>query len=465
MISVIIPTLNESKTIEYVINFCKSNYRVNEIVVVDDGSTDDSVAIAIRAGAKVITSSMLGKGASMRDGLKVVSNETVIFLDGDLTGLDPQLIERMTTPLLNHEADFVKAKFSRSAGRVTVLTARPLLKIFFPEISIFEQPLGGIIAGKRSCFEKIDFESGYGVDVGILIDVVVSGWRLTEVNIGYLEHDSQSLSALETMAFEVVKTIIDRAHRYGRLVMDHVLEIQEMDRQSQADLAITSNVTSPVNKLALFDMDGTLLAGRYVTELAKHIGCSDQLSKFLDNFELKPEARAREIAKLFKGVPSIVFEEVAQKMPLADGAIETIIALRRQGYRVGIVTDSYWIAASTVMKRVFADFCVAHAMMVFKTAKASGNIKTSPIFRHRNGCDVHDACKLNVLVHLCERFKVHTQSVLACGDGVNDICMLQSAGVSVAVNTGNVDVMRAADFAISGDLRQILSRLTAPVIN
>lgn len=193
MISVVIPVLNESPTVESVVQFARRSPGVAEVIVVDDGSIDGTPELASRAGARVVTSTLLGKGASMEDGANAAQNDIVLFLDGDLSRLDPNLIERMTRPILSGEADFVKARFSRSAGRVTMLTARPLLKTFFPELNHIEQPLGGIIAARRTLIRNLRFETDYGVDVGVLLDLAVAGAYIIQVDIGHVEHDSQSL--------------------------------------------------------------------------------------------------------------------------------------------------------------------------------------------------------------------------------------------------------------------------------
>src|SRR3989442_13211018 len=127
LISVIIPVLNEAPTIASVVAFARQNPRVGEVLVVDDGSIDGTPELARAAGARVVTSTMLGKGGSMEDGVRLVRNDLLLYLDGDLRGLADDLIDRLAAPILSGEADFVKARFTRSAGRVTLLTARPLL--------------------------------------------------------------------------------------------------------------------------------------------------------------------------------------------------------------------------------------------------------------------------------------------------------------------------------------------------
>jgi glucosyl-3-phosphoglycerate synthase len=182
MISVIIPVLNESPTVASVVNFARQAPSVAEVIVVDDGSIDGTTELAAQADARVVTSTLLGKGASMEDGVWAAQNAIVLFLDGDLSGLPDDLVSRLTKPILEQKADFVKAQFSRSAGRVTMLTARPLLKTFFPELNHIEQPLGGIVASRRSLLRNLRFETDYGVDVALLLDVAMSGARVAQVD-------------------------------------------------------------------------------------------------------------------------------------------------------------------------------------------------------------------------------------------------------------------------------------------
>jgi len=173
-VSVIIPALNEQKRIADVVRYALSDSATAEVIVVDDSSIDSTVSLAREAGARVITSSLLGKGASMADGARVAQSEIFVYLDGDLKGLRSGIISDLARPLIAGQAEFVKARFGRGGGRVTELTAKPMLKVFFPELAHFNQPLGGIIAARKSLLQQLMFEDGFGVDIGLLIDA----WRV-----------------------------------------------------------------------------------------------------------------------------------------------------------------------------------------------------------------------------------------------------------------------------------------------
>ncbi len=455
MISVIIPVLNESETIGSVVAFARRHPLVTEVIVVDDGSLDDTPRLAVASGARVITSTLLGKGASMEDGLWTSQNEIVVYLDGDLSGLREDLLEGLTLPIREGRADFVKAGFSRRAGRVTTLTARPLLKTFFPELNVFEQPLGGIIAARRSLLRNFRFETDYGVDLGLFLDASAAGAQLAQVDIGHIEHDSHPLEVLGDMAQQVVRTLLDRAARYGRLTMSHVREVTEVERHSQAELSLVLSRIGQGQRLALFDMDGTLLRGRFIVNLAKRTNKTEDLLRYLDNFDLSPEERTRSIASIYAGVPQSEFEETARAMPLMPGAAETVIALRKAGYRVGIVTDSFRIVAEIVRRRVFADFSIAH-LMHFRRGEATGQVTLSPAMTHPQGCSLHSLCKRNVMQHVLDQMGLHVGDVLAVGDGENDICLLNAAAISVAVNPQSARVRDAAQHIIEQTLLALL---------
>lgn len=460
-VSVVIPVLNESETISSVVAFALRSPLVREVIVVDDGSVDDTAELAVRAGARVVTSSLLGKGASMEDGMREATGEIVLYLDGDLHGLREDVIERMTQPLLAGEADFVKARFTRAAGRVTVLTARPLLRTYFPEIAHFEQPLSGVMAARRSLLERLRFENDYGVDVGLFIDAMWAKALLAEVDIGHLEHESHSLDELGEMATQVARTILERAARCGRLRASFVQAVKEEERHQRGDMVKTLQRLPATERVALFDMDGVLLNGRFVRELAERAGKSAELAVYLDNHKLTAEERAKKIAAIFSGVPKALFEETARQIPLTKGAIEAVVGLRKLGYRVGIVTDSYLIAAEIVRRRVFADFCFAH-LMRFKNGKASGRVTLSPAMAHKEGCCEHLFCKVNVLRHLQERLSINAPDVIAVGDGENDICLVREVGKGIAFEPKVPELRRVAQHVIEGNLSAVLSVIQVP---
>ena len=217
-ISAIIPAYNEQDNIANVIRSVKKRKEIDEIIVVDDGSTDATVKVVKQFGINVISNKKnSGKGSAMKLGASHATGDVLLFLDADLKNINSDKIKLMIEPF-RHMVDFVKTRFDRNAGRVTLLTAKPLLEHFFPDVAKrFEQPLSGQIGIKKEILDKIPLEQDYGVDVGILIDVVEMGVKTEEVDFGYLEHDEKNLEELDMMARQVAGVILGRAGKYDRL--------------------------------------------------------------------------------------------------------------------------------------------------------------------------------------------------------------------------------------------------------
>ena len=212
-VSVIIPAYNEEKTIGQVIDIAKNSMEC-EIIVVNNCCTDNTSNIAIEKGAKVVYCDKKGKGYAMEKGLTVAQNEIVVFLDADITDYNPNLIKLLVSPIIEHNVDFVKSTFERTkGGLVTEIATKPLLNILFPEMYPFSEPLSGMIASKKSVLEKLEFEKDYGVDIGIVLDIMNLKLTTAEVNIGKIENMSHLLKttqSMQEMSKQIMKAILKR---------------------------------------------------------------------------------------------------------------------------------------------------------------------------------------------------------------------------------------------------------------
>lgn len=209
-ISVIIPAFNEEKNIEIVIRTAKKSKNVDEVIVVDNLSVDKTEEVSLKAGAKVVKCNIQGKGYAMEKGLEASKNEIIVFLDADIPCYSEDIVHMLTKPIFEEDIDFVKSTFDREGGRVTELVAKPMLKILYPELGYISQPLSGMIAGKREVFENLTFEKDYGVDIGILLDVVNMKYNIKQINIGKIENNSKDWKMLDKMASEVISAILLR---------------------------------------------------------------------------------------------------------------------------------------------------------------------------------------------------------------------------------------------------------------
>ncbi|MEV4053566.1 glucosyl-3-phosphoglycerate synthase [Amycolatopsis sp. NPDC049688] len=237
-ISVVLPALNEQETVGAIVTTLRDAVveevpLVDELVVVDTGSADDTVAVATEAGARVVSACGIlpelghrpGKGEALWKSQFVTSGDIVVFLDSDLIGVGPHYVTGLVGPLLDDPAvSFVKAFFDRpvngegstqvGGGRVTELVARPLLNLYWPELSGVIQPLSGQCAGRRSTLERLPFAGGYGVEIAMLLDTfhLVGLDGIAQVDLGHLEQSShQSVGDLGFMAATIMHTALRRS--------------------------------------------------------------------------------------------------------------------------------------------------------------------------------------------------------------------------------------------------------------
>lgn len=447
--TVIIPALNEENAIASVIQYALNDPATGEVIVIDDSSIDRTVEIARAAGATVMTSSMLGKGMSMRDGVFAACHEFVVFLDGDLSGLQPNIISDMVLPLRKNEADFVKAKFGRGGGRVTELTAKPMLKVFFPELAHFSQPLGGIISGRVSLFKNLSFEAGYGVDIGLLIDAFRKGARLAEVDIGSLEHESQSLADLTSMAFEVSRVIHHYSREAGRLHVEQINEMYESQRQAIASFEYVLTRQKDRTKLLLLAMDETVSEERYIDLMAQAAGVEQELSKISHDPDLSDQERCQRITALFKFVHRSQFEKVAMSMTLKTGVIEFVNQMRRRGFMVGVLSNDFFAGAEIVRKRIFADFALAHVLQ-FQNDICTGALLINEAFLSEHDRTNQTVCKSHVLDQFRAKKSVPVfKEIWAVGAGREDINMLALANRAFVIEP------KSEDFARHGHIRAV----------
>jgi len=445
MISVIVPAKNEELTIGAVVKIARSNPAVREVIVVDDKSFDNTVKEAKAAGASVITSTSIGKGTSMREGLLVSSQEIIVYLDADLSKLEADVVRILTEPIIKNEADFVKAKFHREAGRITELVAKPLLSFLFPSLASFAQPLGGIIAGRREYLQKVTFEEDYGVDIALLIDMHLLGARITEVDIGELEHKMKPWHQLTLMSKEVSRAILWRAQKISRTSLDELQTISII--RDYMDDAIRDEVRQ-LRKMVVFDLDNVLLKGRFIDSAAKEFGFHENLidivTKNQDSYLI-----TKLIARLLKGRNIAELLSVTDSIPLVEDAGDVLATLRQRGYVTGIITDSYDFIANHIKNKIGADFVMANELE-FSQSVTTGEVLTPSYFCHSNSSQCnHNFCMSNALLHATNEQGIDLGSVIAVGDDENDICMVRIAGIGVSMCSSNEELNAIADFRIN----------------
>lgn len=444
MITVIIPALNEEKTIGQVVSLAKNSPDVTEIIVVDDKSMDNTIEEARKEGAVVITSTKLGKGASMKDGILVAKNEVIAFLDADIISYPKDVIELLTVKLLKNEVDFVKSYFTRQAGRVTELVAKPLLSILYPSFPNFKQPLSGMIAGRKSLFTKCEFEEGYGVDIGILIDMYNLKARIAEVSIGNIENRMQPLEQLGKMSREVAKTIMKKSKSMEVQNLETYENIQVI--REQMEFAIRESLMS-LKKIAVFDMDNTILKSSFINTAANEFGFKKELVDIVTNNN-NPFIRTKLIARLLKGKTIGDLLSLTDKIEVTPHLPELLMELKKQGYITGIISDSYDCITNHLKNKFGFDFTISNELE-FSKSVATGEVKIPSLFLldDKSQCK-HDYCKLNAVINICDKYDVELKNTLVVGDGENDICIIRKAGIGVSFCSTNNYVDSVADYTI-----------------
>lgn len=239
-ISVVLPALDEEETIESVIESISPLVRdsgglVDELIVLDSGSTDETEIRAVAAGARVVSREQAlpevpirpGKGEALWRSLAATRGDIVVFVDSDLIDPNPMFVPWLVGPLLTGDGVHLVKSFYRrplhvgdagagagatGGGRVTELVARPLLAALRPELGSMLQPLGGEYAATRELLTSVPFAPGYGVEIGLLVDTFdrLGLDAIAQVNLGVRAHRNRPLAELGAMSRQVIATLLSR---------------------------------------------------------------------------------------------------------------------------------------------------------------------------------------------------------------------------------------------------------------
>jgi glucosyl-3-phosphoglycerate synthase len=230
-VSVCIPARDEEATVGPIVACVRRELvedagLVDDLLVIDDRSADATAVVSYAAGARVVPVSDLagpsaGKGEAMRLGLAASDGDVVVFLDGDVENFGTHFVTGLLGPVLCcQETMLVKACYRRplgdsptGGGRVTELVARPVLALLFPELSGVVQPLAGEVAVRREALESIELADGYGVEIGMLIDISrrFGVGSIAQVDLEVRTHRNRPLHELAPQARDVLDVALRRA--------------------------------------------------------------------------------------------------------------------------------------------------------------------------------------------------------------------------------------------------------------
>lgn len=231
-VSVALPARNEESTVGAITSCLRRELLeagvIDQLVVIDDHSSDATAAVAARNGAEVVSAGDVlsgygeghGKGEVLWKSLLETTGEIVLWCDADLVDFHHRFVSGLLGPLLcEPEVDFVKGFYNRphadgeGGGRVTELVAKPLIALLFPELSSILQPLSGEYGGRRSLLEQLPFVEGYGVEMGLLIDIAHKEGtsRMAQVDLDVRHHRNRPLTELAPQAAAIMQTVLRRA--------------------------------------------------------------------------------------------------------------------------------------------------------------------------------------------------------------------------------------------------------------
>ncbi|GAB1401573.1 hypothetical protein MASR1M68_04840 [Elusimicrobiota bacterium] len=426
IISCVIPAFNEETTIVSLIRNIKKVESINEIIVVDDGSNDQTYNFAKSENITVLRHSKnKGKGASIKTGAGYASGDIILFLDADLANMSPKKIASLLQPLENDDADLVKASFSRARGRVTELVVKPLFQVILPFIN-FNQPLSGQFAIKSHIMKELTVDDKWGVDIQILIQAVKKGLRIVEVDIGKLIHKKQPIENLAIMSEQVIKSIL-------------------------AEIGMIANK----HKLIIFDFDKTLIEESSIEVFASQFGFTKTLNDLRHQYQehkIRDSQITTKLAEFFKGKTDDDLKIVYNKLHLQDNIIKVLERLKKRRYELAIVSHAF----SPVVYN-FAEILgipktnvICPVLVKGKNNKYNGEVLAKT--HHNATCCDGIICKADAANELMEKLEVKPEECIAVGDGRSDECLFRASGLALAYKSnqkmGDISISHLSEILI-----------------
>jgi glycosyltransferase involved in cell wall biosynthesis len=423
--SAVVPAYNEAKRFSKVVSELLLIDELAELIFVDDGSGDNTEEVAkkfIQSDPRfkyIKHNKNRGKGAALKTGVSKSGSEVILFLDADLENITAKKIKKIVCPVLSDDVDVSRGAFRRKRGRVTEYAVKPMMEILFPDM-YFEQPISGQICAKKSFLESVDFESRYGVDIGLLFDAIESGQRIIEVDIGRLIHKANKEDAIGEMSRQVLETMIKKAgliqHKY---------------------------------KLIIFTLDNTLIDKKSLDSIFKKIGIYKQVSKFqedLSSEKISYDKFLEKCARLYEGIDREKITRACDDAKFAKYSKEVIHALLKRKYQVGIISSNFSPIVAALASQLGIKYyeCVN---LSEKGNKITGEITLDSKQKWLQG-DTEDSFK-QIFSRIIRRVGAkHTETVMVAGSE-RSIPLMKTVGISIAYKPTSAALKEVADKTIS----------------
>ncbi|MFH1234480.1 MAG: HAD-IB family phosphatase, partial [Candidatus Diapherotrites archaeon] len=346
-----------------------------------------------------------GKGEAIIAGAKAAKNQVLVFVDADFKNITWEIIDKLAFPVMANQAKLCKAKFGRSAGRVTELTAKPLLEFFFPEVKL-QQPLSGQFAARKDFLLGLDISNDWGIDIGIVLESARLGEKIIEVDIGELEHKHRTLEQLGETARQVTKTILQNAGFFAKK-----------------------------HKIIIFDFDKTLVAQSSIELIAREFG-------FRKGFEIEREKfrsgkiterqLSKKIAVMLKGKSIAKLKKTAAKTKKQPFAQETLVYLKRMGYKLAIVSFAFHDAITGIFDEALFDKIICPELES-EEGTFTGRVNIPPYNSKK-----HVFSKGKAVASLLSEMGILKEEAIAVGDSASDEEMFKEVAIPVSINSGKI---------------------------
>ncbi|MEY4615375.1 MAG: hypothetical protein RJB66_335 [Pseudomonadota bacterium] len=396
MVSVIIPSFNHAWALSELIPRFKTIPLVSEVIIIDQGSTDQAIDTDSNLGALTLLSPMPNLGSCLAEGVTAARNELVVYWHPEMRNPTPELIESLITPIEGDSVDFVSTYSTNlTDDTVTSFTVRPQVNICFPELSSVNEFFPKIFASRKSLLSKIKIDRNNAFTLGLLIDLKQLSIRTLEV--GIQAHPENLIPTphqeLKSLAETCAKSLFERMAKFRRINSFLLSEAQdnEISKKTQPDYFSKVIKNQPI---LLIDLDHTVINGNLLLDLARYAGLETEARDVLENSKFNPGQKIIKFSKIMSGIPRYIFEKVAKSTPLRIKVPETILELKRLGYQVGLVSNGFLLPTEIIRERIYADFSIAHHLN-FKKSLCTGSIVWSKLFSEDASPEITKSISIN----------------------------------------------------------------------